>query len=69
MLIYMDFLRETRNRVKLSDEKLKDIAANSGVSYNWLRQLKCGSLVNPRVGQLQAVYDHLEAEAAVRKLW
>jgi predicted transcriptional regulator len=56
----MDFLEETRKRVKLSDEKLKDIAAGAGVSYNWLRQLKGRFLTNPRIRQVQSVYDYLE---------
>jgi len=55
-------MEETRKRVKLSDEKLKDIAEGAGVSYNWLRQLKGQFLTNPRVKQLQLVYDYLEPE-------
>lgn len=39
--------------------KLKDIAAEAGVGYDWLIKVKTGDIPNPGINGVQALYETL----------
>ena len=57
----MDLLAES-----LADptNSVSDVAAASGVGYEWLKKLKEGSIPNPGVIRVQALHDYLASRAS-----